>query len=287
MKVWKVIIFVLLMILPGSGMLTAQPVRVMTFNIRLDVASDGVNAWNNRKDYVVSMMRFHKADVIGLQEAQRHQLDYLLQAMPEYGYIGVGRDDGKNAGEFSAVLFRKQRFDTAATKTFWCSETPEKPGKGWDAAYQRVCTYAKLQDKRTGKSFYFFNTHLDNEGKTARLEGAKLIKKTMHQVCGTVPAVLTGDFNSYPDSEPYQAIVSKEAGKGGYLLSDSKQASATVHHGADGTFTGFDLQAKPLQPIDFIFVTKTVKVKSHGTLTDSFNGLLPSDHYPVLAELEF
>ncbi|MDP1676054.1 MAG: endonuclease/exonuclease/phosphatase family protein [Bacteroidota bacterium] len=265
---------------------TPEPMRVMTFNIRLDSPNDGPNIWMNRRASLVSMIRFHKADIVGFQEAQKHQLDFISQSLPEYGWFGVGRDDGKQAGEFSAILYRKDRFDTVATSTFWCSPTPEHPGLGWDAAYQRVVTYGKMNDKRTNTIFYLFNTHLDNEGKKARLESAKLIKKRMQLVCGNYPVILTGDFNSLPDSDPYRIISSPDTSYTIQLV-DTRTISKSVLHGPKGTFTGFDINAKPAAPIDFIFVKKGMSVLSHGTLSDSFDGYLPSDHYPVIAEIIF
>ena len=264
-----------------------QSVRVMTFNIRLDISSDGANVWNNRKANLVSMVKFHKADIIGLQEAQKHQIDYIQQSLPEYGWFGVGRDDGKEKGEFTAIFYRKDRFDTLETSTFWCSETPEHPGLGWDAAYQRITTFGKFKDKSTEKTFYFFNTHLDNEGEIARLESAKLIKKKMETICGNLPVIFTGDFNSFPDSPPYKVIVSLSDTTSSLELFDSHSITKSKPHGPSGTFTGFDLNATPKEPIDFIFVKKGITVLSHGTLSDSFDGYLPSDHYPVLAEIIF
>jgi len=265
---------------------TPEPMRVMTFNIRLDSPNDGANIWNNRRANLVSMIRFHKADIIGFQEAQKHQIDFILQSLPEYGWFGVGRDDGKQQGEFSAIFYRKDRFDTLKTSTFWCSKTPEHPGLGWDAAYQRIVTYGKMKDNRNNVVFYLFNTHLDNEGKIARIESAKLIKTRMQLYCGNFPVILTGDFNSTPNSEPYQIISSPDT-NASITLVDSRTISKSKPHGPSGTFTGFDINAKPDAPIDFIFVKKGISVLSHGTLSDSFDGYLPSDHYPVLAEIVF
>ena len=264
----------------------SEPMRVMTFNIRLDSPNDGQNVWMNRRANLVSMIKFHKADIVGFQEAQKHQLDYILQSLPEYGRIGVGRDDGKEQGEFSAIIYKKDRFDTLATSTFWCSQTPEHPGKGWDAAYQRIVTYGKMNDKHSNTIFYMFNTHLDNEGKTARAESAKLIKKKMQLMCGNYPVILTGDFNSEPNSEPYKIISSPDTTFTIQLV-DTRTITQSAPYGPKGTFTGFDIKAKPAFPIDFIFVKKGISALSHGTLSDSFDGYLPSDHYPVLAEIIF
>jgi len=286
MKSYKILTrFIFSLIFISS--LAAQPIRVMTFNIRLDTPVDGQNNWKYRKANLVSMIRFHKADLVGLQEAQKHQIDYISQSLPEYGWIGVGRDDGKSAGEFAAIFYRKDRFDTLTVNTFWCSQTPEHPGLGWDAAYERVTTYAKFLDKASGKTFFMFNIHLDNEGAKARLESTKLIKRKIKSLCEHSPIILTGDFNSFPLSEPYKSMTAKAEGDTSFTMYDSKYLSATKPHGPSGTFTGFDLSAKPKAPIDFIFVRSGISVLYHGTLSDSFDGFLPSDHYAVLAEIMF
>ncbi|HLP17642.1 MAG TPA: endonuclease/exonuclease/phosphatase family protein [Bacteroidota bacterium] len=263
---------------------TSAPLRVMTFNIRWNNPDDEANKWENRRANLVSMIRFHKADLVGLQEAKKEQLDYIMAELPEYGWYGVGRDDGTEAGEYSAVIYRKARFDTLATATFWCSETPERPGMGWDAACPRVVTYGKMKDRTSGKIFYMFNTHLDHMGEIARVESAKLIKNRMQSLGTSQPIILTGDFNSPPASPAYAIITAPAAGSGVTLV-DSRVISAQKHHGPAGTFTDFKVDAKPLEPIDFIFVKKGMSVLSHGTLSDSFDGFLPSDHYPVLAEI--
>ncbi|MFH1527279.1 MAG: endonuclease/exonuclease/phosphatase family protein [Bacteroidota bacterium] len=283
----KVFGCILLLVLVLASSAFPQSIRVMTFNVRLDIPSDEANVWNNRKANLVSMISFHKADIIGLQEAQKHQINYIEQSLPEYAWFGVGRDDGKEEGEFAAIFYRKDRFDTLDTSTFWCSETPEHPGLGWDAAYQRVTTFGKFKDKQTGKIFFLFNTHLDNEGRKARQESAKLIKKKMQTLCGNYPVILTGDFNSTPNSVPYQIIVSALDTNSSMKLFDTRTITKSKPHGPSGTFTGFDILANPSSPIDFIFVKKGITVLSHGTLSDSFDGFLPSDHYPVLAEIIF
>ena len=282
---YNLVIFVFIFLFTGFNS-TPEPMRVMTFNIRLDSPNDGANIWTNRRANLVSMIRFHKADIVGFQEAQKHQIDFMLQSLPEYGWFGVGRDDGKQQGEFSAIFYRKDRFDTLSTSTFWCSTTPEHHGKGWDAAYERIVTFGKMKDNRNNKTFYLFNTHLDNEGQHARIESAKLIKSTMQLICDNYPVILTGDFNSTPNSEAYQIISASETNSSINLV-DSRTISKSKPHGPSGTFTGFDSNAKPDAPIDFIFVKKGMSVLSHGTLSDSFDGYLPSDHYPVLAEIVF
>jgi endonuclease/exonuclease/phosphatase family metal-dependent hydrolase len=286
-NVIKKICIIIISALLFTTEILAQPIRIMTFNIRLDIPEDGVNAWKNRKENLVSMIRFHKADIIGLQEAQRHQIEFIQKSLPEFSWFGVGRDDGKEKGEFTAIFYRRNRFDTLGTSTFWLSENPDHSGLGWDAAYQRIATFGKFKDHYSGKIFYLFNTHLDNEGKIARLESAKLIKNKIRKICGNIPVILTGDFNSSPDSEAYQQIISGLRSDSSQQLFDTQSISQTPHHGPVGTFTGFDIFAKPKFPIDFIFVSEGISVLSHGTLSDSFDGYLPSDHYPVLTEIIF
>lgn len=151
-----------------------KSLRVMTFNIRYNEPRDGVNAWANRKTKVADVIRFHKADLIGVQEAQNNQLKDLEKLLPDFAWCGVGRTDGKEDGEYSAILYRKSRFKLLETKTFWLSETPEKAGsKGWDADFPRIVTWAKFQDKNTKKTFYHFNTHFDHIGAKARTESSK------------------------------------------------------------------------------------------------------------------
>ncbi|MBI2417277.1 MAG: endonuclease/exonuclease/phosphatase family protein [Ignavibacteriales bacterium] len=284
MQIISLILFFVITFCTGTY---SQTVRVMTFNIRLDSPGDGENIWAKRRANLVSVITYHKADLVGLQEAQKHQLDYIMQSLPDYGYFGVGRDDGKESGEFMAILFRKNRFDTSGTSTFWCSENPDKPGKGWDAAFKRVTTYGKFFDKLTKKTFYMFNTHLDNEGVVARLESAKLIKQKMSAICKDFPVILTGDFNTTPQSAPYQHIIYTGNEAIPLRMQDARTISKRKPYGPSGTFTGFDMLARPMAPIDFIFVKEGVSVLSHAVLSDSFDGFLPSDHYPVLAEVVF
>ncbi|MFA6457014.1 MAG: endonuclease/exonuclease/phosphatase family protein [Bacteroidota bacterium] len=268
----------------SAGLFSQQrdPVKVMTYNIRLDVTKDGENAWPNRKEIFVSTIRYHAPDIVGLQEAQRHQIDYLAQALPDYAWFGIGRDDGKDGGEFMTVFYRKALFDTIRTSTFWCSSTPDHPSLGWDAACNRIVTWGKFKDKRNGQLFYFFNTHLDHMGKIARKESARLLKDSIDAISGKDPAVITGDFNSHPADDPYQTIIATTSRR---RFSDTKSISQVPHHGPEGTFNGFKISDYGMEPIDYIFVSEGISVLNHATLTDSFNGRIPSDHFPVAAEI--
>ena len=257
-------------------------VRVMTFNIRYDEPRDGVNAWPNRKTKVAGVIRFHKADLVGVQEALLTQLRDLETLLPDFAWCGVGRTDGKEAGEFSAIVYRRSRFQLLDTKTFWLSEKPETPGSmGWDAAYPRIVTWAKFRDRVSKKTFFHFNTHFDHRGEKARIESASLILRRIGEIAGKSPFVLTGDLNVREDSQAYKTL---KTGDSMTHLADAKYASVNGHFGGDSTFSAF----KELQPgnkIDYIFVREGTKVSEHGALSDQWNGLWASDHLPVLAEV--
>ena len=256
--------------------------RVMTFNIRYDEPRDGVNAWPNRKQKVADVIRFHKADIVGFQEALLTQLRDLETLLPGFAWVGVGRTDGKEAGEYSAILYRKDRFRLLSSDTFWLSETPDKIGsKGWDAALPRIVTWAKFQDRVSGKSFVHFNTHFDHIGEKARAESASLILKKAGDIQGKGPFVVTGDFNVREDSGAYRTIT---AGTPTVKVADARYASSNGHFGGDSTFNAFK-ELQPAHTIDYIFVRDGIKVLEHGTLSDRWDGLWASDHLPVIAEI--
>ncbi len=254
--------------------------QVMSFNIRYNNPGDGENAWPERKDIAAGMIQFHKADIIGMQEALAGQLTDLDRQLPGYLRCGVGRDDGKEAGEFMAVYYSGDRFSLLQNKTFWLSETPDKVSRGWDAACFRTVTVCKFKDKRTGRIFFLFNTHFDHQGQEARRESAFLLLKLVEEQGDGFPVLVTGDFNAEPDSEPIDIIT----GDGENTLKDARLMSRQAHHGPTGTWTGFkEIQAE--HQIDYIFVKNAVQVLRHGFLSDTFDGRFPSDHLPVLAEV--
>ncbi|MBD3289472.1 endonuclease [candidate division KSB1 bacterium] len=263
-----------------------NPIRMMTFNIRLNTPDDGPNQWIYRKEIAASMVRFHRADIFGVQEALKDQMDDLTEMLPEYGWFGVGRDDGKEAGEYMSVFYLKNRFDVIEHATFWLSETPEKPTKGWDAMCYRVVTWGKFKDLETRKVFYLFNTHFDHKGEVARRESAKLLLDRIEEIAGDSPVVVTGDFNATPESVPYRILTNGLTGKEHTKLVDAKQVSKQMHHGPNGTITQFKSANLPHnKTIDYIFIKNDVSVISHGSLSDTFDGRFPSDHMPVLAEV--
>ena len=259
------------------------PLRVMTFNIRLNTASDSLNAWPYRKDNVASQILFHKIELLGVQEALHDQMIDLQQRLPQFKYVGGGRDDGKTKGEYSAIFFDTTKLQLLSSDMFWLSETTTVPGsKGWDAAITRIVTWAKFKDRRTKKIFFAFNTHFDHMGKTARRESAKLVLQKVKEIAGSTPAVITGDFNAEPTDEPIQVIVDKN---NPLRLTDSKELSQTPHYGPTGTFTGFRSKERNDQPIDYIFLKGNWKVLTHATISQTWMGLFASDHFAVMAEL--
>lgn len=263
----------------------AQPsLNIITFNIRYDNPRDSLNAWPNRKDKVASQILFHHAHIIGVQEALHNQMQDLKERLPQYKFTGVGRADGKEKGEYSAIFYDSTRLQILNTATFWLAEETDIPGKkGWDAAIERIVTWAKFKDRVTKKIFYHFNTHFDHVGKIARRESAALLLKKVNEIAGNNPAIVTGDFNAHPTDEPIQVIVDKQ---NPLRLTDSKEITAAPHYGPDGTFNAFRQKEINDEPIDYIFIKNKVKVLQHATLSQSWQGRFSSDHFPVLATVK-
>lgn len=255
-----------------------MPINLMTYNIRLNVNSDGINAWPNRKDNVKALIKFYDTDILCVQEALPDQFDDIL-ANSDFDAEGVGRDDGKRKGEFSAIYFNKNRFVKKDGGTFWLSETPDVPSKGWDAALNRVCSWVKLYDKMNKKEFIVFNTHYDHVGVKARVQSAILIKQKIQEIAPKLPVVFTGDLNVTPDTEAIATIKT--------FLTDAKDISQEPHFGPEGTFNGFNFNSDLKNTIDYIFVNKGFKVLKHATLTDSKDKRYYSDHLPVFVKLTF
>jgi len=273
----KLLILILLL---NPAMLFSQQMNIITYNIRYNNSGDGVNAWPNRIEMVSGLLRFHNPDIFGLQEALYEQINDVQKNLPEYEWFGVGRDDGDKAGEFSPVFFKKSKFILLKHGTFWLSETPDKPSKGWDAALNRIVTWGKFQSKVTGKQFIVFNTHFDHRGVEARKESAALIRKKIEEMTydNALPAILTGDFNLTPDQEPILLIKK--------YLSDARDISQEPPYGPAGTFNGFKWDAPLNNRIDYIFVNDKVKVLKYAILTDSKDQRYPSDHLPVFAKIQ-
>lgn len=271
-----------LLALPAAAKESADHYEAMTYNIRLDVASDGDNAWPHRRSALTALVAYRAPDLVGMQEVLQHQKQAVEADLPAYQFVGVARDDGKEKGEYSPLGFRRDRFTLIGSGTFWLSPTPDTPSKGWDAALPRIATWARLHDRTAKRTLLVVNTHFDHIGEVARQESARQIRRWVDgQRKPGESAVVMGDFNSPATSNPYAAIV--EPGKG--ALRDSRTISRTPHYGPPGTFTGFDIARMDASPIDHIFVSDDVTVLRHATLTDQNGGKLPSDHYPVVADL--
>lgn len=258
----------------------SQNLKVMSFNIRLNVDSDKENSWTNRKQDAVDLLSYYHPDYFGVQEALPEQMKDIKNGLKNYDYVGVGRDDGKEKGEFSAIFYDTERLQVMKSGTFWLSETPEKPSRGWDADYNRVCTYAVFKDKKSKKEFLAMNLHFDHIGNVARVKSADLILKKIKEINPkNLPLTLSGDFNLTDDTEPIK-IISQN-------LKDSFYNSEKKHYGPKGTFTAFNVTEVPQDRIDYIFV-KGFKIKSNRHINDRRENLLyPSDHFPVLTELQF
>jgi endonuclease/exonuclease/phosphatase family metal-dependent hydrolase len=264
-------------------------IRVMSYNIRYDNVKDGENSWQYRKAKVCSVVRFHRADIIGLQEALKHQVNDLVEQFPEYDWLGVGRTDGIEQGEFAAIFYLKDRFEPVMKGNFWLSEEPDIPGKkGWDAYNIRIVTWAKFIDKVTGRYFFHFNTHFDLTGEKARRESSSLLLNRVECIGKGEPCIITGDFNSEEGSAAYNILTGvkfERAGYKGLEVRDSKYASMYKHHGPSSTYLGNFEYGTGTGKIDYIFIKNDIKVYQHGVLADHWDGKSPSDHMPVIADV--
>ena len=270
--------FLIILLLLAGNIVIAQNIRVITYNIRYNNPGDGVNAWPNRSNQVSALLEFHQADVFGLQEALIGQIEDIHTQLPQMKWVGVGRDDGEKAGEFSPIFYNSEKFKSLKNGGFWLNEATDHPGLGWDAACNRVCTWIILKEIKTGTTFIVFNTHFDHIGMKARTESAKLILRKIEELNKeNLPVILTGDFNLTPDKEPISVITSK--------LSDSKSLSKQTPYGPEGTFNSFKFDAPMKDRIDYVFVNNQVEVLQYGVLTDSKDQRYPSDHQPVLVDL--
>ena len=257
----------------------AQILKVMTYNIRLDVSSDGENDWSHRRDFLTSQIQFYEPDILGVQEARPNQVSNLETALPQYNNVGIGRE-GIGKGESSNIFYKKEKFRIKETSTFWLSETPDEISKGWDAAFNRVCTYALMKDLKTKQLFWVFNTHLDHIGEEARAKGIQLILSKIEEFnTKKYPVIFMGDFNSQPQEDRIMTLKK--------TMDDCREVSAEKPFGPTGTFNSFKHSEAVTKLIDYIFISKNrnLKVKKYAVLSDSKGLKYPSDHLPVYVEL--
>ncbi len=254
--------------------------QVGTFNVRWDSPDDGDHRWDRRRPRLVGLLRDWGPDLLGLQEPLARQRDDILRALPEYGAVGVGRDDGREAGEFCAILYRQDRFDVVDSGTFWLSETPDTPGsKGWGSRHARICSWACLADRAAGWQFFLYNVHLDHESQQARNEGVARLLERIRGRRTADPVLVTGDFNAPPDNTAVAALTAADSP----TLTDAFHARHP-DGAAGGTFHGFT-GTPGATPIDYVFVSKEWRVLQADVVRG--DGLRPfrSDHFPVAVTL--
>ena len=267
---------------PETKQTNNSVMNTATFNLRQDNPNDSADAWPHRKEMVKGLIRFHDFDIFGTQEGFKHQLDGILE-LGNYAYIGVGRDDGKDGGEHSAIFYKTARFEVLKQGNFWYSETPDTPGKGWDATCcNRLCTWGQFKDRETGKTFFLFNSHYDHQGRVARKESSLLLLRKIKEIAGENETVIaTGDFNARPEDEPIQILASDG------MLKDSYKITEQPPYGTTGTTNGFRTASAMNGRIDYIWVTSSIKVLKYGVLNEQQYGHFPSDHFPVMIQASF
>ena len=276
---------ILSLLLTSLAMVTfAQSLYVGTYNIRYKNKDDSIkgNVWTKRCQVMCDQINFESPDVFGAQEVLVGQLRDMLGKLDGYSYIGVGRDDGREAGEYAAVFYKNNRVRLLDSGNFWLNETPDIPKLGWDAACIRICTWGKFKNLRTGKTFFFFNLHMDHVGIVARREAARLVVSRIKGIAKGAPTVLTGDFNVDQTDEIYTIFT--QSG----ILKDAYD-HARIRFAENGTFNSFKTDAKTHSRIDHVFVSPSIDVEAYGVRTDSYwtdKRRNPSDHYPVFVKLK-
>lgn len=261
--------------------INGQNLKIMTYNIRVDLAVDGDNDWSHRKDFFTSQIQFYQPDVFGIQEAAPNQVSDIAERLSQYSFVGIARE-GIGKGESSTIFYNRERLKILLNNTFWLSETPGEISLGWDAAYKRVCTYALFKDVKTKQLFWVFNTHLDHVGAQAKINGIKLILAKIKEVNNkNYSVIFTGDLNSEPESEGI-FLLKKE-------MKDTRAISKILPFGPSGTFNGFKHNEPVTRLLDYIFISKDAgfKVEKFAVLSDSKDLRYPSDHLPVYVELSY
>jgi len=262
-----------------SSSIYSQPHTIISYNIRYDNNWDVENSWKIRRKKISQILIQYSPSIVGIQEGLLNQVQYIDSSLINYDYVGVGRDDGKEKGEFCAIYFDTTRYVLLKNSTFWLSETPDTISVGWDAALERICTYGLFKDRITRKAFLVFNTHFDHIGIIAREKSSELILKKINKINRqSLPVILMGDFNSIPNSPPVKEIITE--------LSDALQISLEKLQGPRGTFNGFNEDLPIEQRIDYIFTNK-LKVLSYTHINDRLdNNRHISDHLPVMIKIQ-
>jgi endonuclease/exonuclease/phosphatase family metal-dependent hydrolase len=263
----------------------AIQVNLMTFNVRYDNPADSANNWKYRRAFAAETILKYNVDLLGTQEVLVNQLTDILGALPQFAYAGVGRKDGKTAGEYSAVFYRKDKFELLNSGTFWLSENPSAIGaKGWDAAIERIVTWVVLKDKTTGKEFVHINTHFDHIGQVARRESSKLLLSKVEEIAKGRPVFVSGDFNATPDSEVIKILVDPNTSN---HLTDSRSVAPSTQ-GPAWTFHGFGtVPTESRTIIDYIFVKNSVTVEQVSVISEMKDKIYLSDHNPILIKASF
>lgn len=263
----------------------AAEVRVMSYNIRYGTAQDGDNHWDKRKEFLLETIKTFNPDLLGTQETLGFQRDYLAEKLPGYDVLGVGRDDGKEKGEMTALYFKRSRFEKLDGGHFWLSETPEQPGsKSWDSALTRMVTWVKLRDRQQTKAkpLVFFNTHFDHRGVQARLESARLLRRRVVEMSKTGSVIVTGDFNAGEGSDPYRALFDASEGQPSPLR-DVYRIAHLTRATNEGTFSAFKVEATSGPRIDWIGVSTEWEVVKAAIDRTAREGRTPSDHFAMTA----
>ncbi|MCH8316175.1 MAG: endonuclease/exonuclease/phosphatase family protein [Planctomycetes bacterium] len=271
----------------------AEAIRVMSFNIRFGTAKDGENAWPHRREMVFDVVRNHRPDIVGMQEVLNGQRAALLRALPEYESIGKGRFDGALRGEFSPIMYRKERFEVLEHGQFWLSDTPDVPGsKSWGNAITRICTWARMRDRETGRVVYFYNTHLDHRSPPSQQRSAEMIAQRIDQHANkTDPVILVGDFNAAEDTSTIRYLKGEvdrayETTKDPPPSPKLRDTFRVLHPDATnvGTFNGFRGESSRAK-IDYVLVSDGIEVLRAAIVHDNKDGRYPSDHFPVTATI--
>lgn len=266
--------------------LYAQEITLATYNLRYSIEEnykrDSARGedWVRRGPAAAALIRFHNFEIFGTQECLLHQLEDLVKWLPGYKYVGVGRDDGKQAGEHSAIFYNTNRFIVIEHGDFWLSETPDKPSKGWDATCcNRLCSWALFEDQQTGRRFYVFNAHFDHQGVKARNESSKLVLQKIDEIAGDQPVIFMGDLNGDHQCTWYRRLEASDQLNDTFLQVDDPYA-------VSGSFNGFGSSTESNNIIDHVFISKHFKTQKWGILTDTYHGKFPSDHFPVMVRVD-